>query len=101
MKPDDALKLLIEAIHLAQSRGAYNIKESATILPAIETFTNNTNKTMNTENMQDTNPNAVPGSNTGVLEQPTPTQSAPTVDEGPESEAEATPVEAPVEEVAQ
>lgn len=61
MKIPDALKMLIEAVNLAQSRGAYNLKEAATILQAVESFTNNTDNTMNTENMPDSNPDVTPG----------------------------------------
>lgn len=105
MKPEEAIKLLIDAVNLAQARGAYNLKESATILPAVETFTSNPSTNMNTENIPDVNPNAV-NDGSGVIETPvveaTPevVEVAPVVDEGPVEDTESVPVEAPTEEVA-
>lgn len=89
MQTQDALKLLIEAVNLAQSRGAYNLKEAATILPAVETFTNNNQET--TMNEEGTNPNTI-----------TPIEAVPQTPTTPESndavvEAPAVEVEAPVE----
>lgn len=88
MNIQDALKMLIEAVNLAQSRGAYNLKESATILPAVETFTNNQNKPMNEENQ---NQGAVVETNPEVTETPVqteaPVQESPAVDEGPVEDA--------------
>lgn len=88
MKPEDAIKLLIEAVNLAQARGAYNLKESATILPAVETFNNKQEKNMYNEEVK-----------SEVVEETPVVESIPNVDEGPVEDTESAPVEVSTEEV--
>lgn len=39
MNKDQALQILIQGVEIAQSKGAYNLQDSATILQAIQTLT--------------------------------------------------------------
>lgn len=39
MKPNEALEILLKAVAIGQSKGAYNLLEAKTICEAVEAFT--------------------------------------------------------------